>query len=94
MDIEKTIPLRNPVTLGDVVYDKLELREPVAGEIEKASSTATSSIGSVINLISIVGKVPRRVAEGLCQRDFQEAGDFLDSFSKAVPTTGETSLQS
>lgn len=94
MDTEKTIPLRKPVTLGDIVYDKLELREPVAGEIEKASSTATSSIGSVINLISIVGKVPRRAAEGLCQRDFQEAGDFLDSFSKAVPTTGETSLLS
>lgn len=90
---EITIPLRKPVKLGDMSYDKLDLREPTAGELEKASSAATS-VGVVINLISAVAKVPRRVVEGLSQRDLKEASDFLDGFNKDDPTTGETSSQS
>ena len=89
MQDEKTITLRKPVTLGDVVYDKLELREPTAGELEKASK-ATTNLGIVMNLISAVAKIPRVVVEGLCQRDLKEAGDFLDGFSAGGPTTGET----
>ena len=84
---EITIPLRKPITLGDLVYSELKLKEPTAGQIEKASAS-TSGAGSVINLISIVAVVPRRVAEGLCQRDFQEASNFLESFN--VPATGAT----
>lgn len=80
---EKTIPLRKPVALGDVVYEKLELREPTAGELEKASGgpTATTNVGVIINLISLVAKVPRKVAEDLCQRDFRDASDFFGNFS-------------
>jgi hypothetical protein len=90
MDDEKTITLRKPVKLGEIEYTKLDLREPTAGELEKASN-ATSNIGVVITLIHLVAQVPRRVVEGLSQRDLKEAGDFLDVFSKAAPTTGETS---
>lgn len=84
------INLRKPVMLGDITYASLELREPTAGELEKSSTSATSNIGVVINLISTVAKVPRKVVESLCQRDFKEAGDFLDSFSKADQATGES----
>lgn len=90
---ELTITLRKPVTIGDLTIDKLELREPTAGQLEKASSAA-SSVGMVINLISAVAVVPRKVAESLCQRDFQEASDFLESFSKPSLAIGETSLPS
>jgi len=96
---EKTIILRKPVTLGKtaksdgVVYSTLDLREPTGGELEKASKSATE-IGVVLNLISLVAKVPRAVAEGLCQRDLKEASDFLGSFSKDDPETGETSSPS
>jgi len=96
---EKTITLRKPVTLGKtgksdgVVYSALDLREPTGGELEKASKSATQ-LGVVLNLISLVAKVPRAVAEGLCQRDLQEASDFLGSFSKDDLKTGETSSQS
>lgn len=96
---EKTITLRKPVTLGKtaksdgVVYSTLDLREPTGGELEKASKSATE-IGVVLNLISLVAKVPRAVAEGLCQRDLKEVSDFLGSFSKDDPETGATSSQS
>lgn len=90
---EKTIPLRKPVALAEVVYDKLDLREPTAGELEKASMLPTG-VGQAISLIAAVAKVPRAVAERLCQRDFEEANDFLASFSDVSPTTGETSSPS
>lgn len=90
MELEKTITLRKPIKLGDISYEALDLSEPTAGELEKAS-TATTNMGVVINLISLVAKVPRKVAESLCQRDLKEAGDFLDAFSKDDPSTGETS---
>lgn len=85
---EKTLTLRKPVKLGDLEYTTLELREPTAAELEKASA-ASSSIGVVINLISLVAKVPRRVAEGLCQRDLGDATLFLNQFNDTSPTTGE-----
>lgn len=91
---ELIIALRKPITLGEVVYDKLSLREPTAGELEKASTAATSNLGAIMNLISAVAKVPRRVVESLGQRDFKEVSDFLDSFSAAALTTGETSSRS
>lgn len=93
MELEKTITLRKPVTLGELTYAQLSLREPTAGELEKASSAATN-MGVVINLISVVAKVPRVVIESLCQRDLREAGDFLESFSAADLTTGATSSPS
>lgn len=88
---ETTITLRKPVKLGEVTYDKLDLREPTAGELERATGgTSSSDMTIVINLISIVAKVPRRVAEGLCQRDLQEASHFFVQFG-GFPATGETS---
>ena len=90
MDDTKTITLRKPVEVGGVVYDKLDLREPTAGELEK-SSTATSNMGVAINLIALVAKVPRKAAEGLCQRDLKEAGDFFDRFSMTEATPDENS---
>jgi hypothetical protein len=93
---EITITLRKPVTVGKgagVVYTTLDLREPTAGELEKASK-ADTDIGVVLNLISLVAKVPRAVAEGLCSRDMKEASTFLGSFSADDPTTGVTSSPS
>lgn len=89
MELETTITLRNPVKLADMVYDKLELREPTAGELEKAA-TGGSNMSVAINLVSIVAKVPRRVVEGLCQRDMREAGDFLNQFNAVDLTAGAT----
>ncbi|MBO9647358.1 MAG: phage tail assembly protein [Variovorax sp.] len=92
-ETEKTFALRKPVKIGeDLTYASLTLREPTAGEIEKAA-TATTNVGVVINLISLVAKVPRKAIEGLCKRDLQEAGDFLEGFRLDVQPSGETDSQ-
>lgn len=83
---ELTIQLRKPVSIGDIVYSELKLQEPTAGQIEKASAASANGVGMVINLISAVAVVPRKVAESLCQRDFKEASNFLESFEDL--TTG------
>lgn len=90
---EKTITLIKPVTLGKgeaaIVYDHLDLREPTAGELESASK-ADTQIGVVISLVNLIAKVPRSVAQGLCQRDLKACADFLESFSAVSPPTTET----
>lgn len=96
---EMTLVLRKPVTMGQTAksegttYDKLELREPFAHELEKATKASTD-IGVVINLISLVAKVPRAVAERLSQRDLTEASNFFGRFNSGPQGTGVTSLQS
>lgn len=80
MELEKTITLRKPVSIGDVQFTELKLREPTAGELAKAAGAA-NNVGAVIELISAVAKVPRKVAEDLAQRDFREADDFFAQFS-------------
>lgn len=87
---EKTIQLRKPVKFADVEYAALNLREPTAGELSKANK-AGDNIDLAIMLISIIAKVPTGVVEQLCQRDFQEANDFLSSFTADGQTTGESS---
>lgn len=87
---EKTLVLRKPVKLGHIECTELDLREPTAGELSKASK-AGSDVDVAIALISIVAKVPRGAIEKLCQRDFQEAADFLGSFTVLGPPTGAKS---
>lgn len=86
---EKTIELRKPVKLGHIEYAALDLREPTAGELSKATK-AGGDVDVAIALISLVAKVPRGAIEKLCQRDFQEAADFLGSFTVTGPKTGAT----
>lgn len=79
---EKVLILRKPVKLGDVEYSQLTLREPTAGELAKAENAAPTRADMAINLISIVAAVPRSAVERICQRDFEEASDFLGKFSE------------
>lgn len=85
---EKTITLIKPVVIGKgdaaVTYEELKLREPSAGELEKAAR-ADTSIGVVINMISLVAGIPRAAAEKLCRRDLAAASSFLEGFT----TTGQ-----
>jgi hypothetical protein len=91
MELEKALTLRKPVKLGDVEFTELKLCEPTAGQLEKATRAATTSTGVVIELISLVAKVPRSVAESLCQRDFAEGVDFFGQFSSFQPDGGAQS---
>ena len=78
MEDTKTIVFRTPIKFGSMEYPQIELREPTAGELEKATQTQ-SSIGTAITLISLVAKIPRKVAELIPSRELAEAADFLGS---------------
>ncbi|HBO81688.1 phage tail assembly protein [Cupriavidus sp. UBA2534] len=86
---EKILILRKPVSIGSgenaVIYDKLTLREPTAGELDKAMAASTN-IGIGILLISQVAAIPRAAVEKLCQRDFTEANEYLGGFTDDGPT--------
>lgn len=90
-DEQEIITLHKPVKVGDIPYDTLTLREPTAGQLEKASK-ADTQIGVAISLIALVAKVPRTVIERLCQRDLKTVSDFLGRFSDDAPETSGMSL--
>ncbi len=92
MEEEKTITLRKPVKIGDIIYDHLDLREPTAKELADATK-AGNDIEVAIALISRIAKVPRTVGEQLCQRDLKEASSFFDRFNMEPPPTPETLSQ-
>jgi hypothetical protein len=83
---ETTIELSKPVSLGKgdaaVIYEKLELREPSAGELEKASRSDTS-VGSAITLIGLITGIPRAAIEKISKRDLVAANRFLEGFTDA-----------
>lgn len=90
---EKTVELRKPVMLADKTYAELNLREPTAGELSKATRAGgDNNVDVAISLISQIAQVPTKVVQDLSQRDFQECNDFLGSFTLTGPETGEMSL--
>lgn len=94
MQEEKTIQLRRPLTIGSgdgaITYTEIKLREPNAGELEKASR-ADTNIGTMINLVSAIAKIPRSAAEQLSQRDLGEVSTYLGGFTEAgEEASGET----
>ncbi|WP_338523367.1 phage tail assembly protein [Pseudomonas batumici] len=86
---EITITLVKSVVIGKgdtaVPYDEIKLREPTAGEMEKASR-ADTSVGSAITLISLVAGIPRGVVEKFSKRDLVAANKFLEGFTEAGQT--------
>ena len=86
---ETTIELSKPVVIGSgdtaQTFTELKLREPTAGEIEKASRADTSA-GSAITLISLITKIPRTAIEKISKRDLVAANKFLEGFSAAGPS--------
>jgi len=86
MDDILVLTFAKPLQLGTgenaQIFDSVELREPTAGELEKATR-ADTQVGVVINLVSAVGKIPRGVAEKMSQRDFARASAFFGTFTDA-----------
>lgn len=85
-DDEITITLSKAVTIGKaenaITYEEIKLREPTAGEMEKAAR-ADTAIGSAITLISLVAAVPRSTVEKFSKRDLVAANKFLEGFTDA-----------
>lgn len=82
---EITIILSKPVTIGKdeaaISYHELKLREPTAGELEKATR-ADTSIGAAITLISLISAIPRSAVERISKRDLVAANNFLEGFTE------------
>ncbi|NWA24057.1 phage tail assembly protein [Pseudomonas gingeri] len=83
---EITITLAKPIIVGKgdnpITYDEIKLREPTAGEMEKASR-ADTSVGAAITLISLIAVIPRGVVEKFSKRDLVAANKYLEGFSDA-----------
>lgn len=86
------LEFRSPIIIGQgegaVTYTHVELREPIAGDMEKAAR-ADTNIGTVITLVSEVGKVPRLVAEKMCRRDMNRASEFFAGFDDGPETAAD-----
>lgn len=90
----KVITLRTPVTIGDQVYDTLELREPTAGEFEKMAKLASANAaGAMLQLIADVSGIALPIIKKIGVRDMNEAGEYLMGFIQAAPQTRTSSLQ-
>ena len=84
MEDSLDLPLRKPVSIGDVTYSELKLSEPTVGELV-ASSKAGNAMEQAAMLIHLNSKLPKRAIDQLSQRDFQDAADFLAHFGDASP---------
>jgi len=78
---EMTITLRKPITVGDQVYETLELREPTAGEFQKMTKVAAADpAGGLLALISMVTGIAPPIISKIGVRDMNAAGEFLMGF--------------
>jgi len=82
LEKSKTFTFEEPIKLGEVEYKEVTLRQPSAGELAKASMES-NSIYVAIALISIIGKIPRKIAEQMLDTDLEDCSDFLGSFTAA-----------
>ncbi|CAB3779404.1 hypothetical protein LMG28688_00831 [Paraburkholderia caffeinitolerans] len=96
MEDEKIIVLKKPITIGDLEYPTLTLREPTAGELERATKGGKTGLTMMIDLIAMIAGVPRVVIEKLPSRQLTEANKFIEGFTDdgseatSTPESGET----
>ncbi|MDR5784063.1 phage tail assembly protein [Caballeronia sp. LZ065] len=85
MSDTKTIQLRKPLTYGKgeaaTTVESITLREPTAGEYEKAESAA-GVYGLQVALIALLSGVPVDVIDQMYTSQIDEAADFIGSFGK------------
>jgi Phage tail assembly chaperone proteins, E, or 41 or 14 len=83
------LKLSKPVTLGNVSYETLTLREPTAEDVEKASGVANPATSNIL-LISAVADVPAVFIRKISHRDLKRAVKYLENFTADGPETGES----
>ncbi|MBD3813923.1 MAG: phage tail assembly protein [Betaproteobacteria bacterium] len=72
-----------PVKLGSAEYPSITLREPKAGELEKAEKYG-GGLGFIITLAHLVAGVPRRVIEELPRHELNKITDFFNGSPGAL----------
>ncbi|TCK43982.1 tail assembly chaperone E/41/14-like protein [Paraburkholderia sp. BL8N3] len=91
MSDTKTIELRKALSYGKgadaKIVEAITLREPSAGDYEKAEKTA-GVYGFQIALIALLSGVPVDVVDQMYTSQIDEAADFIGSFGKeAISST-------
>lgn len=89
MDDTLTIELAAPLEFANTSYDKLVLREPTVGEMQKSFAKDGGLIAAIL-LISLVTDIPRGAIEKLPMSAFKKASDFLGHFTEDSPETSLT----
>jgi hypothetical protein len=87
MEPTKTITLREPIKFGDKTYETIDLKEPTAGQIDKAQRITTSPAASNIELIAQVSGLSARVIEKVPATEYNEASEYLAFFINGAPET-------
>jgi len=75
---ELTITLKNPVTLGDLSYSELRLREPTGAEMIAVDGKKGWALD--IALIALVAGVPEPAVIKIGGGDLMRARKFIDHF--------------
>jgi Phage tail assembly chaperone proteins, E, or 41 or 14 len=75
----KNIPLLKPVTFEGKTYESLDLKEPTAGQMEKAEKLS-EKYGFTVVLVAEVSGVPIGAVDLMGQRDTEAAEEYLSSF--------------
>lgn len=81
------IELRKPLSLGDLTWTYLDLREPTAAEWEQFDKVG--GVTADITAIAIISGVPRPAVAMLGARDLRAAGKYIAAFLFDAPPTGE-----
>lgn len=87
----KSFLLLKPIELDGRKFESVELSEPEAWQIEKATIAATVKITFDIMLIADVGRIPLAVAKKLGKRDLTRMASYLEGFTVDDPPTGASS---
>jgi len=75
VDYQLTVPLRKPVSLGDLTYTELKLREPTASEWKQWDKL--TGIAADTKAISVVAGVPEQVIDQIGSRALMKASRFI-----------------
>ena len=82
MEDQKLIPLNPPITIGDMEYSSISLREPTAGELERATKGNPPAMKTVIDLLAMVAGVPRQVIKVAAAQVQGEASEYVSGFTE------------
>lgn len=85
-DATLTVTFRKPIEYKSITYEKVDLREPTAGELAETSGLIGYSAD--IAIISAVGAMPDGAVKLMPATEFTEAARFIGRFITPAPETG------
>ncbi|MBQ0955990.1 phage tail assembly protein [Serratia symbiotica] len=88
LDKKKTIVLSKALTMGDVRYEHLDLKEPVLAEVEQFYDIqrAKNSMAAMKLLIALNTGVTEKALGSMAFTDYRQCEDYLMSFLTFDPS--------